>query len=56
MDNEGIKFSEEDNQNIAAIDLNVLKNNLPTCQFMAISKLINCISACVLLSNGNTPH
>lgn len=47
MDNEAIEFSEKENQNIAAIDLNVLKRNLPTEQFMAISKLISCISACV---------
>jgi hypothetical protein len=49
---DSVEFTEEENKAIAEIDLGILRNVLPQHQFQAISKLINCIAACVNLNEG----
>lgn len=51
-EHDSVEFTEEENKAIAEIGLNVLRNVLPGHQFQAISKLINCIAACVNLNEG----
>lgn len=46
-----VEFSDEDNAAIAAVDQTLLKSVLPAHQFGPLSKLINCIAACVA-ANG----
>jgi hypothetical protein len=47
---DSVEFTEEENRAIADIDLGILRKVLPDYQFQAISKLINCIAACVNLN------
>jgi hypothetical protein len=49
---DSVEFTEEENEAIAEIDLGILRSALPQHQFLAISKLINCIAACVNLNEG----
>jgi hypothetical protein len=48
---DSVEFTEEENRAIAEIDLGILRRELPEYQFQAISKLINCIAACVNLND-----
>jgi hypothetical protein len=49
---DSVEFTEVENRAIADIDLGILRKALPDYQFQAISKLINCIAACVNLNEG----